>query len=211
MKNTIAFTLVLAFFITAALLSGCQNKKAPEETGKSTQKTSETATVTCEAKTAFNGKAGDILDQIIKKAIELDTDKEYGIESIECSHNAIDSDNCTDILGLTTEEFTAGVEEAVESKPEGSWFTHSIVVVKAKDGTDAAALAEKIVKNTKPNRFGCLKPEAIVGGYAGQYIVFTASSSTSCEAVYQALSALSAIAPTRIDRTNDWSGGGLNG
>ena len=87
----------------------------------------------------------------------------------------MDADSCQDILGLTPDEFAADVVSAVESKPEGSWFAHSIVVVQSKKDVDVAALADQISKGTNPARFGCIKTEAVVVGYAGQYIILCAS------------------------------------
>lgn len=170
------------------------------------------ALVSCGSAPAFEGTVEEILDNIVTKAIELDTEPEFGIASIECTPTVVDAENCESVLGLSEEEFNEYVEAAIESKPNGSWYTHSIVVIKLKDGVDVPTVAEKIVMNTKPNRFGCLKPRSIVGARAGQYVIFSASSETSTEAVYNAVKALSAVEPTRIDRENDWSSsGGLMG
>lgn len=192
------------------------NKTPTDKTDTTDKQTSPADTTIADTtaaaeKPAFTGTSVEVLDLIVATAIELDTDKEYGIGTIACTDTAVDADSCTDILGLTTEEFNAKVESATESKPDGSWYTHSVVVIKVKDGVDVTALAEQIVKNTKPDRFGCLKPESIVGCYAGQYIIFAASDSTICEAVFSAVKTLSAVEPVRIDRTNDWDGGGFFG
>lgn len=159
---------------------------------------------------AFTGTIEETLNALIAKAIELDEDKEFGIGSIECTPVPVDADGCERILGLTEAEFAEFVDTAIESKPNGSWFAHSVVVVKLKDGANAEELADKIVANTAPNRFGCIKAGAIVGARAGNYVVFAASSETTCEAVYKAVEALSAVSPVRIDRENTWkSTGGL--
>jgi hypothetical protein len=149
------------------------------------------------------------LDLLVEKAGELDTSDEYGIKSIDVTDTDIDEDSCTTILGLDTDEFNDSIEAAIESKPDGSWYTHSVVVIKVKDGVNVKKLAKKIVANTAPDRFGCLKPEAIVGGYAGNIIFFTASDSTICEAVYSAFEKLSDDKPVRIDRKNDWDNSSL--
>lgn len=162
-------------------------------------------------KAAFTGTAQEVLDALIAKAISIDTDKEYGIGSIECTDTPVDADSCTDILGLTTDEFNSMVESAVESKPDGSWWKHSVVVIKVKPGTDTAALADKIVKGTKPDRFGCLKAGMIVGEYAGEYILLVVSDEALCEVVISAFEQLSAVKPVKISRTNDWSDGGFFG
>lgn len=163
------------------------------------------------AEAAFDGTAQQVLDSVVTAATELGKNQEYGMHSIACTDTPVTEDTCTDILGLSTEDYLAKVESAVESKPNDSWFNHSVVVIKVKDGADTAEIADTIIKNTKPNRFGCLKPESIVGCYAGQYIIFSASSAEICENVITAVKNLSAVEPTRIDRENDWSGGMMDG
>ena len=97
--------------------------KTPETNTPATPETTEPLN----EKDAFEGTMSDILGRIIEKAIVLDTDKEYGIATIECSDVPVDEDSCTDILGLSTEDFNNKVEAALESKPNGSWFSHSVV------------------------------------------------------------------------------------
>ncbi len=215
MKKLICTLLALAFVL--ATLTACGDTPAetsatdPAESTFATEITS-TTEPTPVVKAAFEGTIEEILDAIVAKAIELDTDPEFGIASIECTPTVVDAERCETVLGLTEDEYAQYIDSAIESKPNGSWFTHSIVVIKLKEGTDVATVANKIVMNTKPNRFGCLKPRAIVGAFAGDYVVFAASSETSCEAVYAAVEALSAVESTRIDRENDWnSSGGLMG
>lgn len=193
MKRFLSVILVLTLLPTALFLTACNNKKPVDEP---------TAT---DVPAAFLGNIDEVLDLIVNKAIELDADKEYSIGEISCYHSPIDADNCEDVLGLTPDEFTQYVDAAMESKPSDSWQTHSIVIVKLKDGTDVKAIAEKMTAGTSPCRFGCLRVEAIVGGYAGNYVVLGATSQTGCDAVFAAFSQLAAVPATRIDRTNDWS------
>ena len=110
---------------------------------------------------------------------------------------------------LEDKEFEDYVEAAVESKPDGSWYTHSVVVVKLRDGVDVKTVAEKIVSKTEAVRFGCLRPEAIVGAYTGNYVVFTTSGKGICESVYEAVKELSGTDVTRVDREKNWSDSGL--
>ena len=145
----------------------------------------------------------------MKKAGELDSANEYNISTIACSHSVVDIDSCDTILGLEDKEFEDYVEAAVESKPDGSWFTHSVVVVKLRDGVDVKTVAEKIVSKTEAVRFGCLRPEAIVGAYTGNYVVFTTSGKGICESVYEAVKELSGTDVTRVDREKNWSDSGL--
>lgn len=162
-----------------------------------------------ETKEAFTGTVDEILDLIVKKAGELDSANEYNISTIACSHSVVDIDSCDTILGLEDKEFEDYVEAAVESKPDGSWFTHSVVVVKLKDGVGVKTVAEKIVSKTEAVRFGCLRPEAIVGAYTGNYVVFTTSDKKICESVYEAVKELSGADVTRVDREKNWSDSGL--
>lgn len=214
MKKIVCLIVAVAM-LTLALAACGEKTPAESSTSSSSQTTSATTSATTEATPvvpdpAFTGTVEEILDAVVAKAIELD-DQEYGIGSIECTPTVVDEDRCESVLGLTEEEFAEYIEAAIESKPNGSWYTHSVVVIKLKDGVNVEEIANKIVANTKPNRFGCLKPRAIVGSYMDNFVIFSASSEETCEAVYSAVVALSKVTPTRIDRENDWSGGGLIG
>ncbi len=183
---------LLAVFVFAALaLCGC---------GKTTHDDGESR-----PRAAFLGSAEQILSSVIGRAIELDADSEYSIAEIDCYTRAVDETNCVEILGLTPEEFTQYIVEAVESKPEDSWQPHSVVLVEAVEGVDTQELAERILGGTSPSRFGCLRVEAITVGCSGSYIVLAATSDTGCDAVYAAFEELSELPSARFDRENDWS------
>lgn len=200
MKRLIS--LVVAVLMAASLLAACGSKGSENETTPTTEPSE---------KAAFEGAADEILSLLISKTIEKKTVADEELNGIKCYNKNVDADSCQDILGLTPDEFASDVEAAVESKPEGSWFAHSIVLIKGKSSVDTAALAEKISKGTNPARFGCIKAESVVVGYAGHYILLCASFQTTCDAIYSTFSDLSAVTATRIDRENDWSDGGLLG
>jgi len=202
MKKYLSLFLVVFLAGSLLLLSACAGKESDNDTQPTPEQTD---------KTAFTGTADEILNQLISKTIEKNVLAVEELKDITCYNKEIDADSCLDILGLTPEKFAADVASAVEAKPEGSWFAHSIVVVKIKDGVDAAALADQISKGTNPARFGCIKAETVVVGYAGQYILLCASFQTTSDAIYTTFSELSAVASIRIDRENDWNDGGLVG
>lgn len=221
MKRIIAF--VLAVLTVAVVIAGCTTNKNNNTTNNTTteakstttgkQTTTQTTTekkdpVTPTVKKAFEGEIGDVLDKIVEKAKEIDT-SEYGIGSIACHHREITADIAIDILGIDDEEFAKLIDSAIESQPDGSWFTHSVIVIKFKDGVDVKAAAETIRTKSKADRCGCLAPDAWVGALTGDYMVFTISDSSICEAVYKAVSELSACEVTRLDRENDWKRGGM--
>ena len=195
-------SLLLAVLMVGTMLTACATNGSGNDA---------TTTPVQNDKASFEGTSDEILNQLISKTIEKKVIADEELKGIKCYNKKVDADSCQDILGLTPDEFAADVESAVESKPEGSWFAHSIVLIKGKDGVDAAALADQIAKGTNPARFGCIKAEAIVVGYAGQYIVLCAGFKTTSDAIYSTFSGLSAVTAVRIDRENDWSGGGLLG
>ena len=222
MKKLTALILVILMvgtMLTACVNNGSGNDVTPTPSNESTPTSSKDVTPTPSPSptpapsdiTAFEGTSDEILNQLISKTIEKNVIADEELKGIKCYNKKVDADSCQDILGLTPDEFAADIESAVESKPEGSWFAHSIVVIKGKDGVDVVALADQISKGTNPARFGCIKAEAVVVGYAGQYIILCASFQTTCNAIYATFSELSAVKATRIDRENDWSGGGLGG
>ena len=223
MKRIIAF--VLAMLTVAVVIAGCTTNKNKNTTNNTTteakstttgkQTTTQTTTttekkdpVTPTVKKAFEGEIGDVLDKIVEKAKEIDT-SEYGIGSIACHHREITADIAIDILGIDDKEFAKLIDSAIESQPDGSWHTHSVIVIKFKDGVDVKAAAETIRTKSKADRCGCLTPDAWVGALTGDYMVFTISNSSICEAVYKAVSELSAGEVTRLDRENDWKPGGM--
>jgi hypothetical protein len=195
------------------------SSQTTESSSETSESSSETTTTETEAtptpipaeSAAFEGTADEVLDLLISKTIEKKVVADEELNGIKCYYKKVDADSCQDILGLAPGEFASELEDAVESKPEGSWFAHSIVMIKCNPGVDAAAMAEKISKGTNPARFGCIKAETVVVGQAGQYILLCASFKTTSDAVYTTFSELSAVTATRIDRENDWSGGGLGG
>ena len=225
MKRIIAF--VLAVLTVAVVIAGCTTNKNNNTTNNTTteakstttgkQTTTQTTTttekkdpVTPTVKKAFEGEIGDVLDKIVEKAKEIDT-SEYGIGSIACHHREITADIAIDILGIDDKEFAKLIDSAIESQPDGSWHTHSVIVIKFKDGVDVKAAAETIRTKSKADRCGCLTPDAWVGALTGDYMVFTISNSSICEAVYKAVSELSACEVTHLDRENDWKRGGMFG
>lgn len=158
-------------------------------------------------KSNLSGTSSDILKKLVSKASELDTDKEYGINSIKVEENIIDKDEVEDILGLTEDEFKKYVESAVESKPVDSWYNHSVVVVKLKDGVNVKEIAEKIVANTSPSRFGCLKANKIEGAYSGNYVIFAASYESTVDVVIKAFKEMTNGNMKTITRENNWDTG----
>ena len=128
---------------------------------------------------------------------------------ITCHHREITADIAVDILGIDDEEFAKLIDSAIESQPDGSWNTHSVIVIKFKDGIDVKAAAETIRTKSIADRCGCLTPDAWIGALTGDYMVFTISDSLICEAVYKAVCDLSACEVTRLDRENDWKRGGM--
>ena len=150
MKKSI--TTIASALLLIAILASCggnkpsdNNSKAPDtsktvsvdDTSKNASKDeskddSKEEPSKPETKEAFTGTVDEILDLIVKKAGELDSANEYNISTIACSHSVVDIDSCDTILGLEDKEFEDYVEAAVESKPDGSWFTHSVVVVSPK-------------------------------------------------------------------------------
>ena len=194
--------ILLVAVVASALLTACAASGSDQNP---------TPSPTPSNKTAFEGQISEILNQLISQTIEKKNLADEELKNITCYDKLVDADSCQDILGLVPSEFASAIVSAVESKPEGSWFAHSIVLIECKEGIDVAALADQISKGTNPARFGCIKVESIVVGYAGQHIILCASCQNTCDAVYATFSELSAVPSLRIDRTNDWDGGGMLG
>lgn len=199
--KTFAISL-LAVVLAFTMLAGCAGNESNQD---------QTPATTTGDKAAFEGQANEILDLVISQTIASKNLADEQLKGITCYDKPVDADSCQDILGLSPADFATNVVTAVESKPEGSWFSHSVVLIQCKDGIDVATLADQISKGTNPARFGCLKAEAVVVGYAGQYILLCASFQTTCDAIYATFGELSSLPATRIDRENNWNGDGMLG
>ena len=117
----------------------------------------------------------------------------------------ITKEDTEDVLGLKEDDFTKYIEEAVESKVTDSWMTHSIVVAKLKSGVNTSEVANKIVKNTAPDRFGCLKVAKIEGAYYGNYVVFAASEKEIVDNVIKVFKEMTENRAQVITRENNWN------
>ena len=153
----------------------------------------------------LGNSATSLLDDIVKKTSELDKDDEYGLATIKVTDHQITKEDTEDVLGLKEDDFTKYIEEAVESKVTDSWMTHSIVVAKLKSGLNTSEVANKIVKNTAPDRFGCLKVSKIEGAYYGNYVVFAASEKEIVDNVIKVFKEMTENQAQVITRENNWN------
>lgn len=147
----------------------------------------------------------DLANKVMNKAKVDDTDKEYGLSKIDLTTNEINKDNLSDILGITDDEYQKNIEEAIEIKPNDTWSPESYVFIKVKDNVNVSKLAGKIVKNTVPTRFGCLRPDVIVGAYYSNIIVLIDSSKDTSEVVLNSFEKIMQNKITEITRENDWT------
>jgi hypothetical protein len=193
--------ILLAVVLAGTMLSACAGN-GPDQ--------GPTPTPSTNGESAFEGQVNEILDQMINRTIEEKNLDDEELKNIACYDKPIDSDSARIFSGWRR-PYSHPQWRPQESKPEGSWFAHSIVLIACKESADVAALAGQISKGTNPARFGCIKAEAIVVGYAGRYILLCASCRNTCDAVYATFSEMSAVPATRIDRENDWDGGGILG
>ena len=151
--------------------------------------------------------ATELLDKVVEKAKEKNED----LKKLNLKYREITSENLKDVLGITEEEYKNTIESAMEYAPADGWFTESYVVVKVKSGQDVDKLARKIVTNTEPARFGCLKPEVITGIYLGNYIMLIDSHEQGAKDLISSFKEIMGEDATTITRDNDWSSGGLAG
>lgn len=147
----------------------------------------------------------DLANKVMNKAKVDDTDKEYGLSKIDLTTNEINKDNLSDILGITDDEYQKNIEEAIEIKPNDTWSPESYVFIKVKDNVNVSKLAGKIVKNTVPTRFGCLRPDVIIGAYYSNIIVLIDSSKDTSEVVLNSFEKIMQNKITEITRENDWT------
>lgn len=183
MKKIISITIITLSLLV--VLTGCQKKTTTTN--------------------SLNETPSELLSKIVSKASEYDKDDEYGLATIEVEEHKITKEETEAVLGLSKKDFSKYVDTALESKVVNSWVNHSIVVVKIKDGEDIKEVAEKIVKNTSPSRFGCLKASKIEGAYYGNYVIYAASDETIVDNVIKAFKEITNNKQTIITRENNWN------
>lgn len=182
MKKIINIVIVICLIM---IFTGCQKKSNVNSNLKETP--------------------SELLSKIVSIASEYDKDDENGLANIKVEEHKITKDETEDVLGLTEDEFNKYVDEALESKVVNSWMNHSIVVVKIKDEQNIKEVAEKIIKNTSPSRFGCLKASKIEGAYYGNYVIYSASDETIVDNVIKAFKEITNNKETVITRENNWN------
>lgn len=182
MKKFVNIVIALCLF---GILTGCKNND------NSTKE--------------LNENPSELLAKIINIASEYDKDDEYGLATIEVEEHEVTKEETDDVLGLPAEEFDKYIDKALESKVVNSWVNHSIVVIKIKEGQNVKEIAEKIVKNTSPSRFGCLKASKIEGAYYGNYVIYAASDETIVDNVIKAFQQILDNKGTVITRENNWN------
>ncbi len=153
----------------------------------------------------INYSVEEMLSKVIDKAIEDDPDKEYGMKTLSGQKNNVTTDNLEDILGLTDKEFENNILGAMECKPDDTWSAHSVVIIRVKDGTNTSKIAEEILKNTNPSRFGCLTPETIKVSYYANFIMLVASDNNTSNIVINSFKSVVNHDITTLTRENDWT------
>lgn len=153
----------------------------------------------------INYSVEEMLSKVIDKAIEDDPDKEYGMKTLSDQKNKVTNDNLEDILGLSDKEFEDDILGAMECKPDDTWSPHSVVIVRVKDGVDTSKIAEKILKNTNPTRFGCLKPETVKVSYYANFILLVDSDNDTADIVVNSFKSVVNNDVTTLTRENDWN------
>lgn len=205
----------IAVLLAALLAFSAVACKKPDVDPKESNPSQESSS----AATAFDGEMKDIFEALIAESMVQEMAiSDYGTitalldpEGYGAENLPVDAEAYETWLGLTADEVAQYVDETLAQVPNGSWFAHSVILVKLKDGADVAAVTEKMMMNTSPSRFGCIKAGAISACYAGNYAVLAISDEDTVNAVCKAFEKLSAIGATRLDRENDWNNGGFFG
>lgn len=179
--------IVAVILVLSLALTGCNTNTDDKKEDKSLSYTVE-----------------EFLDLVINKAVEEDPDTEYGMKRLIGQKNVVNSENLEDILGITEDEFNKSIDGAMESKPDDTWSPHSVIFVKVKDGVDVKEMAEKITMHTRPDRFGCLRPEAVTGTYYDKYIMIVVSDKETSNVVLKSFDEIVECESPRIERENDW-------
>lgn len=101
-----------------------------------------------------------ILDKIYEKA---------GLETPKLAHTEINAENIEYFLGTSNIEFTEGMA----SEPMMSSYAHSIVLIRAKDGSDVTKIMNDIKTNVDPRKWICVgvEPENVIVDNVGDLVI----------------------------------------
>lgn len=101
-----------------------------------------------------------ILDKIYEKA---------GLETPKLAQTEINAENIEYFLGTNNIEYTEGMA----SEPMMGSFAHSIVLIRAKDGSDVKNIMNDIKTNVDPRKWICVEvqPENVIVDNVGNTVI----------------------------------------
>ena len=91
----------------------------------------------------------------------------------------VTNENVAMYLGTEDIEF----EEALASEPGIGSIAHSVVVIKLKDGEDAASVAAEIKEKINPRKWVCVEAEEVEVESKGNLIILIMSSEKNVEKI----------------------------
>lgn len=137
-------SILLALALAVSVLSGC---------GKQTPAPAETVTI--------EGSASEIIEKIYEKHKAID------LMLVTMDVDLSDPDAVLYNTGLSSDRLAeAAVSETMLGQP------YSLVVVKVKDASDAAAAAKDMYNNIDTRKWICVAADTKIAAYAGDVAVF---------------------------------------
>lgn len=143
MKKFLSIVLVAAA-VLAVCLVGCKDNNAEVANG-----------------TATGDVSGDMITLVSASKLEVNAPYQDYITA-EMAYN---------FVGLTEEEFTANVEEGIFYESMMSPANQSYCLLKVKEGTDVAALKQKVFDNANPRKWICMSADRVLVMADSEYVM----------------------------------------
>ena len=126
-------------------------------------------------------------------------------------NQAVTADNCTNIMGLSADDFNKYVDSASQSIAAIMTFPHEIILIQAKDAASAVKLKTLIADNYDSHKWQCVLPDESSVIDSGSYVMLVASRTDITDAAVAAFKNLAGTTGdlnTFYTSANDTSGAG---
>ncbi|MEG1560551.1 MAG: hypothetical protein RRY79_07125 [Clostridia bacterium] len=187
MKKNISF--VLALMMLSAMLIGCTPQKQPTNTGAPSSSPLSSPTVAPSAAPSVEPSVDPSASAAPKSPLEAVIDdivKKAG-ESLDGTVTApVTVENAQDLTGLTAEQFTENIKEAINVQAMININAHLIVLLEAGSPEKAESAAKLIAGGFNTRRWVCVTPEKCAVITGGNYVLLVASNALTTDKLVNA-------------------------
>ena len=171
-----SLTVILSLILIAMLVAGCSNKDSGEDVTSGAVQDQEQAA----QESALTGTTNDILLQLLDDA-EASFGGDHPIPSTFI--DPVSSLSAPGTLGMNPDDFVSLTEEATVAIGAMSAIAFQVVVVKAKNSSDAETVSSMIQKGFDSGKWISVFPEQSFTMVSGSYVLLAVGSIEQTEAI----------------------------